>query len=82
MGRFLIDDDLAFFSGVGWGRPTYNPQTHDLVPKPSYMKTQLELKEKQIKELEEETRRMEARLREMKQILQNEIDELKKTLSG
>ena len=84
------NDDFAWFENwLGWSRPTftmfkgepYNPDTHELVPRPEYRKQQLEYKEGKLKELAEEKKDYLSRLKEREESLQKEISELKKALS-
>ena len=88
--RINWNDDWAVFDNwLGWSKPTftmlrgelYNPETHDLVPKESYRKQQLEYKEKLLKALADEREREETRLKEREKELLSEIDELRKSLS-
>jgi hypothetical protein len=89
MRRFPNDGFAWFDNWLEWSRPTftmfkgelYNPDTHELVPRPEYRKQQLELKEDKLRELAEERKKYLSHLKEREESLQKEISELKKALS-
>jgi len=85
-----VNDDLATF-GRFWdyGIPSftfmegslYNPETHDLIPKESYKKKQLELKKKQLAEFKERRANEAKAYDELEKSMQTEIDQLSRSLS-
>jgi len=90
MKRYLFNDDLAWFEDfMWWSKPTlsvfkgelYNPETHDIIPKPEFRDKQLKNKQKRLDELTEEKERTLKYYEEREESMKKEIDTLKKELS-
>jgi hypothetical protein len=72
--KFNVNDDFGFFSGW-WNEPVltegflgklncnyYNPETHELIPKKSYLERELKEKEEQLATLKQEIEDIKKRL--------------------
>jgi hypothetical protein len=91
--RSLIDsvfDDMAYgfdyfnyplTSSYSFSGRIYDPDTHDLVPKESYKKEQLKLKEQRLEELKKRRENDNRLYEEQEKTLKLEIDELRQKLS-
>jgi len=85
-----FNDDLAYFDGFfNFSQPAwtmlrgelYNPETHDLVPKPSYYKQQLDTREKQLSELKDRRESYLKVTKEQEESLVEQIKDLKAKIS-
>jgi len=73
---------------LGFGRPSYtflegeiyNPETHDLVPKQSYIEKQLKYKKEQLLKLKEQGESYIAVLNRQEELLRDEIAAIEKSL--
>jgi len=90
MRRYFYNDDFAWFDDwLAWGKPTftmmkgelYDPSTHDLVPKESFKKQQLETKERLLKNTRERREKEMKVYDDLEKNIMFEIEELKKSLS-
>lgn len=88
---FYLNDDIAIFDKFfDFSEPTfsllrgdfYNPETHDLVPKPEYKRKQLKWKEDQLEKLLERKRNDIQLYEEQEKTIRLEIDTLRQALKA
>jgi hypothetical protein len=58
----------------------YNPKTHDLIPKKSYIEEQIKFKEKQLEDLKRQRENEKIAYENREKALRLEIDQLKQRL--
>jgi hypothetical protein len=91
--EFDVNDDLGYivrrWNEIPWAKPSwtlitgevYNPETHDLIPKKSFLERQLSLKEEELKTVKQQQEHTNQRFEIQKQNIKNEIADLKKKLA-
>jgi hypothetical protein len=64
-GDFDLHWDLSPWYTVTTYGSWYNPETHDLVPKPEYKRSMAEEKQKKIERLEEQIKELKKEVKEL-----------------